>query len=812
MAKKKSLVKEISREATKRARSEAIRQRDVLKTTARSKLEERIPAPLRWLVPVIEEFRGSQAEEPIAPVPEAPDLPVEDAAIAPSSARPTYPQYACQTGDPLTCPRAISTGTAYCLECGFPARLADKAELRGDRGRYQIRSFLGRRGNGRLYGGIQVTDQQPVVIREYLLPPRCFNPAEMRQRQRSFTQLAGLNALDGRLQEFRLIAPWDAIADSNQERCYLVTKGKWDYPTLQAHLAQTGAMSVVQVQHVLNQVLQTLEFLHGQKFRLPGGQLQTGVAHGNLSLESLLLVPQARLANSIATASRSETDFFIYTCDLALWEHLFAGPDTPSAPIAPAQDLVALGWVAFYLLAGRSHDPVTQQPLDPHNQQQWPPCDPALKHIILRLIGPELPFESATAARQALLQLQRQPLNAAIVPLEPEPEEPTGRRPVWLWLGAVALVAFLAGMFGWWLMKPQPPAIAEDELGVRWLKQVPAVPEGDFTYTAEQGGTWNYVLQQENLILPGRSLETELQLRKPKLKLTFQPTPDALDAADAAVIQAVESEQFDFAVTNQVNELPGGLDAKPIAYDGLVAFVSFSYAKREAGLPQALRGQISVEQLRQLYTGQITTWKALDARLPDLRVKLYVPSEAEAVRVFEQRILKDEQSIAQFRRLLAPPTANRCSRSFTTGQIAQCPTFETLRQVIRDFEDNQIGAIAFGTLSKVFGQCSVYPLALAADGKPPIQALVQDTGSAIDPATDLCSDKGSYHPNRELLASGRYPLAYAIAVIYPRDNSRLPAGEKFADLLRTQEGQLLLKKTGLVPLHDSPSDRSTFGY
>jgi hypothetical protein len=66
------------------------------------------------------------------------------------------------------------------------------------------------------------------------------------------------------------------------------------------------------------------------KFRFPSGQVQLGIAHGNLSLDSLLIAKNQNGTagngfNNSATLSSEilNTDFFIYVCDLALWESLF---------------------------------------------------------------------------------------------------------------------------------------------------------------------------------------------------------------------------------------------------------------------------------------------------------------------------------------------------------------------------------------------------------------------------------------------------------------------------------------------------------
>jgi hypothetical protein len=56
-----------------------------------------------------------------------------------------------------------------------------------------------------LYAGEQVSDRQPVVIKEYLLPNRCFNSEETQHRQEMFLRVAGVSPADGKVQDFRLV-------------------------------------------------------------------------------------------------------------------------------------------------------------------------------------------------------------------------------------------------------------------------------------------------------------------------------------------------------------------------------------------------------------------------------------------------------------------------------------------------------------------------------------------------------------------------------------------------------------------------------
>ncbi|MEO0824107.1 MAG: substrate-binding domain-containing protein [Cyanobacteria bacterium J06639_16] len=715
-----------------------------------------------------------------------------------------YLRYRCPD-HPLTCSQLDQTQPAgdavnHCQQCGFPGLLPENAEIRGQQGRYRVGRFLGSRGLGRLYTGQDVNRQQPVVIREYLLPVQHFNAAEQHLTRNTFETIAGLKLADGREQDFRLMEPWDVIGDRNDpERCYLITKGAVDtFPTLRSVLVQQGALKPSQVRQILNQVLQTLESLHGQTYVLPAGQIQKGLVHGNLNLDSIVILPDA-------DSYYEQPQLLAFVRDLALWESLFIPPPAPAQISQAKDDRVALGQIGLSLLVGHWNDEYGR-PLKPRSAQVWPGKDLPLEQFLRQLLDIEAPtFASATEARQALLQLPPLPTTPLTSLQAVAPAEPTRTRrlPLWVWLillaGLVGVIG--AGLLGWWLSRRR--AIASQPPSVCCIAEVAAVPPGQFNYAAARQGIWYPLWHSKNLVVQGKTLEQVLEAEQSDLNLQLTPV-----ASSQVAIDQVGQDGVDFAIAPLPNNRPTDVTIEPIAYDGLAVFVAFSYVEREQGLPHHLQGQISLTQLRQLYTGEITNWQALGG--PNLPVKLYLPNQPELIEIFEARVLQTPEAIQTFRRLwgLEMGQTSRRADSFisrpeiesTDGEML--PTLEMLTQTLEDFEaEAQIGSIGFASLSQVYGQCSVYPLAIAADDDDDaVQPLYQQDGTPISPAADLCGDKGNYGPAQSLFANQTYPLAYPLAVLYRPDNSRLPIGPIFVQMMTTDEGQQILGKTGLVPL------------
>ncbi|AVH62309.1 substrate-binding domain-containing protein [Nostoc sp. 'Peltigera membranacea cyanobiont' N6] len=697
-----------------------------------------------------------------------------------------YQQYPCSYNSPLSCDRPFQTaqqikGAKFCLECGFPATLPQEAEIKGNQGTYQIASFIGVRGLGRLYSGIQLKDKQPVIIKEYLLPNRSFNESETQKRKDTFKRVGGVSLADSRIQNFRLVETKEAIADEKGERCYLITQGIESSQTLGKYLIEKGAMTSLDVREVLNQGLQTLQFLHTQKLRFPSNQTQLGITHGNINLDSTLIKVE------------NNQEFSIYFCDLAIWENLFIPPIiTQPAPARPEQDLESLGLLAFYLWAGRTINFLSNQPLDPRDNQQWPDTDSHLKQFIYRLMGLETPFENAETARQALLQLPKEDSGKSSVrsPASQVIEKPLSM-PLIL-LGILALL-LLGGVILYWLLgkKTDNPNqyILWSRL-VRNFSEVPNVPSGQFTYTGEKDSTWSFVLTQS---VDNSRLGDLLTRPKPDATATFNYESVLSSNINNPIksIEEVQTSKKDFAITSLADNITDKLTKGQVAYDGLLVFVAFN--KRDSNIANALGGQINIEQLRQIYTGKITNWQQISPKLPNLTVKPFAPTEPEAISKFKEIILKN-----------APQ-----DEALFTAKVTKLDTTKTQNQIRSEtLEGRTTGIISFGIISKTSSQCTGYPLAIADGKKSAIQPLFQRRDRrSINPSDDLCQHDDYYV---DVTTFQSYPLGYPIFVVYPKDSSRLPGGSTFAQMLTTRQGQCLLSKVGLVALQPMPDDINSY--
>jgi len=697
-----------------------------------------------------------------------------------------YQKYPCLSGNPLKCDLPLQTiqeyqGAKFCIECAFPATLPEKSEIKGSRGIYQVKNYLGARGWGRLYSGVQVKDKQPIVIKEYLLPNRYFNSSEVLARKETFKRIGGVNLADGKVQNFRIINTWEVIADEKGERCYLITQDVESQQTLREYLREKGAMTSTDVREVLNQALQTLEFLHTQKLCLPSQQIQQGLAHGNISLDSLLIT-QVKNQN-----------FYIFLCDLANWENLFIPPaiNQPALATFP-QDLESLGKVAFYLLAGRDTNYTNSQLLSPGEPQNWHTNDKNLQQYLFHLIGLEAPFDSAESARQALLTLPSENYqhNSHQQSFEEEKQQKLPHR-LLIALTCLILLLLGGGIWYWFSRKSVPSEEYTKWYNLQYEKfsDIELLP-GNFNYTAESNSTWNVVLSQN---VEGETVKEILTnpYRQAKSIFNYIPIKSENITNISQPIEEVKNNNRYFAVTSLGDKIKShNLEKRQIAYDGLLVFVE-SRRNKSLSLHQKLQGKISLQNLRQIYIGEKTYWNQINPQLPKEKIKPFIPEEPEAIYNFQRIVLQNNrQDIAKFNQIVTKQNPEKTIREATSIKQA-----------------TKTGIIGFGTIGRIRKQCSnFYPLAIVNHNNKTVQPLYRSTPSGerpIMPDDNLCNASAELYFNVEIFKT--YPLGYPLYITYPNDNTLWDAGKKFAEILgKTRQGQCLLKKVDLVPLQQIP--------
>jgi ABC-type phosphate transport system substrate-binding protein/serine/threonine protein kinase len=704
-------------------------------------------------------------------------------------------------------------GTTRQLLVSQTASSSQDIILQGRKGKYQRTARLSSTAKFNLYQGNQISSHKRVLIKEYFLPEREFNQSEVQACKDQFINATNLNFKTNGGQDFRLVLPWDSIASSKsaERSCYLITEPIPNSICLRDYINQRGAVPAAQVREILKQVLQTLWFLHNQRVRLGSGAIQRELSHSNLNLDSLLVV------SSHSLPGLKEPQLQVYVTDLGIWEKPFISPHLNVQKLSSSPDLTDLGKVAVSLLTGMTLiEPVIGRSINPEINSQWITIqDQPLKRFVRQLLGLErAPFFSAFTAREALLTLPEPYVLSSVS--QPIDNESDGSIPLPRWILVAAVLGMLGILFAiaLWGMRSlrsqqssplissaktcssAPASAAEGELPPCRLSQV--VLPSRFTYAVETGGSWEYALQKTGLVGENVALIDALRTRHRVLGQSPKP---AFISSERAIAQ-VKSGQTNFALISQLNQQPlelgNDLIAVPVAYDGLGVFVAFSDATEQSGIPSQLKGKVSLSQLRQLYTGRVNGWTR-PAALDNWAVKLYVSDDLKLVSLFEQQVLHDQEAIAAFRNLK--------SQGSTLGiDLSQQNAYRMFGAILQDFENDapQLG-IGFGLLSQAFGQCSVYPLAVSVrDVDAAVQPLVQNNGQPVDPTTDLCNDKGGYALDVNAFSSDHYPLTIVLEVIYPKEGDRAQAGQQFAAMLQTEEGQQLLRETGLVPIRKLP--------
>ena len=304
--------------------------------------------------------------------------------------------------------------------------------------------------------------------------------------------------------------------------------------------------------------------------------------------------------------------------------------------------------------------------------------------------------------------------------------------------------------------QPSPSSTTSREENSTQFGDIQSVPSGLFNY----GGSTTWA--------PVRGdIDPVIQQTYPSFQLRYTD-PIGGPPASGTGIEMLLANQLSFAQSSrsltpeerqQAQQRGYTLREIPVALEGLAIAVN----------PDLPIDGITLAQLRDIYLGNITNWSQIGG--PNLSiVPISRSAEGGTVEFFLNSVLG------------------------TSTLPVRITVANTTTEALRLVSDTP-GAVYYASAPEVVGQCTIKPLAI---GRQPNQ-LVKPYADPYVPPTNCPAQRNQI--NSEALLSGEYPLTRRLFVIIREDGSvDQQAGEAYADLLLTQEGQQLLGAAGFVAI------------
>jgi len=343
-------------------------------------------------------------------------------------------------------------------------------------------------------------------------------------------------------------------------------------------------------------------------------------------------------------------------------------------------------------------------------------------------------------------------------------------------LSLVITVGLIAGGF-WWFTRKSPlnlnqinsshptnsPSIANlpqpspGESSGKTFASVQNVPTGLFNY----GGSTSWA--------PIRlTVDPAIQAVRPEFRLRYVE-PSGGNPGSGTGIQSLIDGQLAFAQSSRpildqelTRAQQHGFTLKEIsvAIDGLAVAVN----------PNLNIPGLTIDQLRSIYTGKATNWSQLGG--PNISIKAYSRSitDGGTVELFVQDIL---------------------------GGQAFGPNVEyvsTTTQALKKLAGSP-GGIYYASAPEVVPQCSIKPLPL---GRTQGQYVAPYQEAFVLP--NECPGKRN-KLNIEAFQSGKYPITRNLFVVVKQNGqNEQQAGDAYASLLLTEQGQEMIAQAGFVKI------------
>lgn len=281
-------------------------------------------------------------------------------------------------------------------------------------------------------------------------------------------------------------------------------------------------------------------------------------------------------------------------------------------------------------------------------------------------------------------------------------------------------------------------------------------------------GTWRY--GGSKTWAPVRGFADQIfQALHPKFDLNYvHPTTEAPGSETG--IKMLLNNQLDFSVSSrpltaeekeQAQKQGFSLKQIPVAIDAIAIVVH-----PELNIPG-----LTLDQLKNIYTGNLTNWK--QAGGVDLLITPYSrhPNAGGTVDMFVEEALQGEEM---------------------NGSVIEF--VETTTEGLRKVAGN-LGGVYYASAPEVVGQCTVKTLPLGQQAK---QLVAPFQGKLVPP--ENCPEKRN-QLNYEAFRNNFYPLTRELFVIVKQNNQEEEqAGEAYTSMLLSELGQKLVKRAGFTPI------------
>jgi phosphate transport system substrate-binding protein len=527
---------------------------------------------------------------------------------------------------------------------------------------------------------------------------------------------------------------------STGQTIHCLVMEKIEGQNLENWIKQNGAISEEKAIDWLRQILNILDKVHKKEF-----------FHRDIKPSNIMLRPDGRLVLiDFGTARRITQTVIKGKTITAIYSHGYTAPEQMYGKAVPQSDFYALGRTFMHLLTGIYPDVLDKT--SSQHEFTWQKKATQISKHLAGLINNLMVSSQKDRPKNAIQILQSLEKIERITQ-----KNHTNSKDKFLSLALLAMgVGFLGSIaISYYIFVPRDKCFIH----------VSDVPEGSFNY----GGSTTWA--------PTRKfIDPAIKAVFPQFNLRYvQPTSEEGRAGSLTGIKMLlkgriaisqSSQTFSDEHNQEAKQQGFELRQKVVAIDGVAVVVH----------PSLNINGLTLEQLRDIYTGKIRNWQSIDPNT-DVEITPYSrpPEAGGTVDWFIENVLGGQP----FRNVKYVKT-----------------TTEGIRQLAKDE-----GGVYFASAPEVVMACTIRPLALKNEqGK-----LIAPYQGNLVPS-HLCPNQRN-KLNDEAFKNGQYPLNRNLFVIYKdypgHDNFEERAGQAYADLLLTNQGQMLLNQAGLVPIRPS---------